>query len=524
MRQRIRKLGLLGRSVASFALAGAVLCGPAVVALGPVAPAQARVGDESLDTIILQSGRVIRGRVIEETDTQVRIEVVTGGISAERTFLRSEILDIKRAETQDDSDSEDALVESLESSTTTKLSTSVESTPLREPEVDPDAAQLYIVNLKGRWGQDVSETPLKELFKKVNANFDDLVAGTGLEEGRLVVDPEVRRKHILVLKVDLESPSGYNSIFRSEDLAPIVMDQIVQKRRRVVFWIEKAAGGAAFLPWVSPEIFFTTEGRLGGMADLDEFSSGDHLVDEKLIGAFLGSAEGFAIKGGYADHLDVMRAMLRRQNWLRVRFEGGRPIYNTRPIKDEKDMGGSKKSEESSDDDGYTWILLSDDGEGDNKDPSIFEGNDIFTLDADWGEKLGISDGTAETDDDLAFGLGVQRNYTVLDSSGAQKVLDRWTRHLNDAIEKANFDDRNGLPRGSLWREYDEITVQGDFNQRKRARGRKLSLLRKIRGYFTRFAESGDPKGQIRAQIDVMISQLRLQAETDARAQRGKGG
>jgi hypothetical protein len=308
------------------------------------------------------------------------------------------------------------------------------------------------------------------------------------------------------MKLELVSPSGFNAIFRAEELAPIIMTEMVDKGRRVVFWVEMAAGGAAFLPWISSEIFFTSEGRLGGMADLDAFTTGDELVDEKLIGAFLGAAEGFAIKGGYGEHLDVMRAMLRKQNWLFVKIEGGRPIYAT-----------TRPSDESG------WRLLTDDGDGDNADTSVFEGNDILSLDARLAEELSLSDGTADSIDDLAFHLGVHRDYQVVKEMKGQKIFDRWTKNVDDAVAKVNMSEDNGLPLGTLWAEYNDLDEGGgDFDERKRIRGLKIRLLRQISGLFNRYEEVLDPEGAWRGQVNSLIAQHRIEAEIDARSQRGR--
>ena len=516
------------RSVAAVATSSTLACGVSVMALtvgSGVSAQAAERGDAALDTIILNSGRIITGHVLKETDDSVLVEVVLAGIKAQRTYQKSDILEIKRASHTNE------MGHDIQASTAPMHTP---STPTAEPKAKPSAsteeaddntAKIYMVNLKGRWAIDVSETPLKKLFEEVDSTFGDLVPGTGMESGRLVVDPEMRRKHIVVLKIDMSSAPGFNTIFRAEEISPIVMDEIVKKGRRVVFWVEQAAGGAAFLPWVSNEIFFTPDGQLSGMAELDAFSSGDTMVDEKLIGAFFGAAEGFAIKGGYADQLDVIHAMIRKQNWLWVRFDGGKPVYSTAAKKDSK-SGNRNMKEDAPDgpDPKYTWTLLSDNGEGDYKDESSFEGNDVFSLNAEWGEKLGISDGTAETEDDLAFGLGVQRNYVVLDSSAGQKIFDQWKKRLNAAFAKVNRDSSNSLPLGSLWREYGEIQVQGSFNDRKKARGRQISLLRKVRGYLSKFAEVLDPDGKKRAQVDLMISQHKLEAEDDSRSQRRRGG
>ncbi len=461
------------------------------------------------DKLILRSGTVVEGEILEETDSTVRIRVMMSGISAATTYQKSEILEIKRGDAVPAEEEPATSVRAdARSSPSPSTRTGAGSAKSDKKDVDPGAAKLYVATLKGRFGVDVSETPLRDLFADVDRTFNDLVDGVGASSGRKIVDPSMRQNHIVVLKVDMFSQPGYGSIFRAKELAPIVMDEITLKGRRVVFWVDHASGGAAFFPWVSPEIYFTEDGVLGGIGDLDEFTSGDHMVDEKLIGAFLGAAEGFAIKGGYGEHLPAMRAMIRRQNWLAVRFEGGRPVYLTRlPTAA----------------DGEGWQILSDSGEGDYKDTSTTSGNDTFVLEAEWATKLGIARGTADTIDDLAFALGVHRSYTELDNIRGPKVFEDWTRRIDDAIALVNPNELPGVPVGRLWREFAEIQVGGNYQERRRDRGRKLNILQQIRAMATRFAEVFDTDGAWRAQLDVMIAQLRLEAEQDARANRAGG-
>lgn len=490
-----RRFGWAGRLAVALTVGAAMVCafpGPSPVRADETASQSA----STLDRVIMKNGKVIEGEILEETDTTIHMKVIVAGISAPTTFKKSDILDIKRG----------AAPATGEGATPPKggaATTLASAKTDASDEVRPNAARLYVAELKGNWGFDVSQTPLRRIFDDADRTFGDLIDGPS---GRKVVDPEKRQKNIIVFKMNCASEGGYNSVFRAEELLPIVYGEMADKGRRVVFWVELAGGGAAFLPWVSPEMYFTSEGKMGGIGNLDAFNVGDNMVKEKLVGAFLGHAEGFAIKGGYADHLDVLRAMIRQQNWLAVRFEGGRPQYLTREPKAE---------------DGEGWVVLSDNGEGANKDEKVLEVNDILILEADWAMKIGVAKGIADSVDDLAFALGVHRDYIHLEDAKGQRILDGWSDQLDNAIRMVNPEERPGLPLGRLWREFNEIQVQGEYTDRRRERGRKINLLRQIRSIITQFAEVGDPDGTWRAQIDVMLAQLQLEAEQDARQNRG---
>ncbi len=503
----IRKVGLLLALASPLWLAGAM---SALAAEEPKpAPKETQAGNPAPDRIVLRSGRIVDGKILDETETQITMNVVMNGITAKTTFLKTEVLEIKRGVNT--------------SAPPTVAVKSPQPDPIKKKEVpakedkepdsaanedDPDLTRLYLVEIEGRFGFDVSKTALANLFKEADKELADTIPAPG-DSDRTIVDPAKRDRNIIVIKMNTGSQPGDNTIFAAEDLAPVVKEQIVDRGRRVVFWIELAAGGAAILPFVSPDIYFTPEGRLGGIADLDKFNIGDHMVDEKQISLRIGHAEGFLIKGGYGEHIPALHAMLRKQYWLFVRFEGGKPIY----LEKEPDEG-----------DPHEWVLLSDDGEGENADEAALIGNDMFLLEPDWAEKLGISDGTAETIDDLAFRLGVQRHYKAIEKNRGQKALDAWKTGIDDAIKNVLPEETETTRRGKLWREYDDIPPGGDFTERKRSRGRKINILRQIRAIVAQYAEVLDPGGTYRAEIDVEISKLKLEAEVDARQNRPQGG
>ncbi len=516
----------LGALLAGCTLGLALLVG----GMPPTSAARAETGSKDStpdsaapDQVVLKSGQVIRCRILEETDTTIKVLVVVGSISAPATYKKSDVLEIKRGAAAPASKPVPAAgTQASKSVTTSPVRPAAADDKQHAATIDPTAVQLYIVTLKGRFGFDISETPLTKLFEDADRTFNDLVPGTGADEGRQVVDPGARDRHIVVLKMDTGSQPGFSTIFRTEELAPIVKEQIFDKHRRVVFWIEQAGGGAAFLPWISEEIYFTSEGELGGIADLDTFSSGDKMVDEKLISAFLGHAEGFAIKGGYQDHIPVLRAMIRAQNWLCVRFEGGKPVYLAR---------------RPSESDGEAWLILSDEGKKDDSGNSGGGGMGsggggggsgrlpTYTLTAEWADKLGISDGTADTEDDLAFRMGIQRNHTVLKDVRAQKIVDDWKKNVEQAVKMVNPEERPGFPLGTLWREYNELgQPQGDADDVKRALGKRLQLIRQIRNVAAQYAEVFDPSGSWRAELDVEIERRRKDMEDFQRNQRGMPG
>lgn len=434
------------------------------------------------DLLILKSGKTVEGRILEETATTIRFEVRMGNIKAPTTYDRSEILEIKRGiadEAAPASATEEKSKVAANSTTPAaapKKKDKDDEESRRTPTGDENAKKVYLVELKGRWGMDVSETPLKRVMDDVEK-----------------VNPDV-----VVLKINSESAPGgrdqFDALFRTEDIAPVIERQIVEKNRRIVFWVEVAQGGAAFLPFISQEIYFTSEGWLGGIGNLGSFNIGDHMVNEKQISLRLGHAEGMFIKGGYAPEL--VRAMARSDYWLYVRFEGGKPIYSMDP----------KTPEEIASE---GWILLSDDGKGPNEDKykSLPTSNDTLRLNASMAQRLGVADGVADTMDQLADKLGIGTNYVVLDNARGSKIMKQWRDEMADAV--GNISQNPDRP-GKLLVQLGETPETGPTPEETRKNlAKRMQIYRQIRSILTNYEEVFDREGQGRAQIDVSIEELK---------------
>lgn len=497
MRQATSRFG----AVPAMMLSAAALCLPlAIPALFPDAGPRAAADDEAsepkLDRLVLSSGREVFGEIVEEHADRVVIMVHFKNLPPVKTsYRRSEVLVIERGVADPSADPDAARDSRVDSD---------DEDDAAEP-IDPDAARIVVVELEGMFGSAISETPLNDIFEHVDDTFDDLVEErTPQGETRVVVDPDKRDKHIVIVKYDSASDPriGTGSLFRAEDIGPIFEREIHDKGRRVVFWIEEAKDGASLIPFLSPEIYFTSDGVLSNTFDFETYSTGDKMVDEKLISANRGHAHGFAIDGGYGENGTlIIDALLRSSNWLAYRWEGGQAQLMNREPTDEEIAEG--------------WIVLSDDGKGDNEDTNkLREFNDQLVMDAELAQKLGISKGTVDSLADLMFELGVHRNYAVIDEDEGQRVVDKWQEALDRAFDQINRTD------GRLWMELERIEVAGDFADRRAARGQRIRILRQMRSIFTRFAEAWDPGGRFRAQIDVMINELQQAQQLDTAAQR----
>ena len=461
--------GVFGRVAVAPVLA---VCGLALVA-GTSVHASGASGAvsavaEDLDQIIFRDGRIIKGVIDEETDETVSIFVVVGTIKGgvATVYNKSDVLSIIKG-------SGEAVAPGGETS-------KVDKTPDRPKEsANANRKIVYHIKLDGRLGRDFNVTPLQ----------DAIDTARSLEPDYILVEVDNLWRYGETAK------EGHFDEFRiADELEPVLRQNIQShwdKQPQLVVWVKNAMGGAAFIPFFTPNVYFASEGRMGGIGDLGDLfgSMGDEVVRDKQKSLRLARAKGMAIPNGYDPRL--VEAMTWRTYTLYYRMEGGKPVYYTEPVP------GAE--------------LLTDDGEGENEDTMQQrvrgEGNDALTLRAELAQKLGVSKGTVDTMEDLMWSLGILENYELVEDK-PERIFERWS----SAIDRLEVE----LPK--MFREYDEIQITGDYNQRKQARGAKMNILKKMIREIERYSESlqfsriGLPPVD---QLRVIIEQLRLQQLAD---------
>ncbi|MBL8764703.1 MAG: hypothetical protein JNM07_10590 [Phycisphaerae bacterium] len=442
-----------------------------------------------LDRILFRSGKVIDGEVIEETATTVRIKVVTSvGLVSETTYDSSEILKIERGAGGVREEKPAAKPATPASSPRDKKAKETSGVVNSS---ESDATKVYLINLKHEFGRDVSATPLKDVMADAKKQ----------QPGIIVIKLDCEYKYMgeeLPDFVPNDAGPAFNQLETARQLSTMFTDDIRDDqdwtiKPRVVMWVRKALGGAAFLPFAAPDIYYTSDALHGGVGGLETIFNGvgDKVAQEKQYSLRLKRAEGLAIKGGHEPKL--VRAMARTDYVLSVSFEGGQPVYH-------EDASGD--------------VLLTDDGKDPNKDTEQavvrFQGNDTLTLNADMAYKLGLSKGTVDTLDQLLFELGVSKNASMVQAK-QDKILEDWGKD----VTQAERDFRR------LWRQHNETQVQGTWDERSRARGKRIQILKQIKALLERFKEAINPRAIEGApndwttQINIMIDRLEQEQRRD---------
>ncbi len=443
------------------------------------------VSGEGQDKLIMKDGRVIAGTIVSETSTQVSFRGEVAGIAYETVYEKSNILEIRRAEKPKDAGAaKPAAAPAV-----------AEEKPRPSPgasEADAGGPKVAIIELTGEFGRDISETPMRDAVKDAQKRGADVVVFA--IENDWSWSPEIESE-----KGDDEAE--FDRFARAEDMDMIYSEEMARwdNPPRVVFWVKKAMGGAAFLPLACKEVYFSSEGRMGGIGNLGELLKGvgDDAVQEKQRSLRLARAEGMCRTGGHP--LEIIRAMAIKKYVLSASFDGGRVVFFER-------MPESPGE-----------ILLTDDAAGENQDTQAAiaagEGNDVLTLNAKLARDVGLSRGTADDVPGLLFAMDLPRTATVIDSRSKQ-IMKGWS----EAVDRAERDIRR------LWQEYGEVQPGATFEERTKARGLRKKKLNDISNILNRYGEAFGKREveQFRAQIRDGINAIDTEQQRDYQLNRKK--
>lgn len=475
-----------------MSLAAGALVLSAGLALPGVASAKAYtlVSAEPTHEILLTSGQTVKVEILKETDKEIQVNVFVGGMSAPRTYARSEIISITELGHSPEAAAKPA-----------------EAGPARAAKTDEaipeNALKVYVMELEGQFGRDVSYTPVRDAVEKAREMNADVI----------VVKCNANWRELEGFTDEKTDDQGQFEEYRiAEAIHPVFTSEMRakwQKQPQIVFWVECAMSGMAFLPLIKNDIYFTSDGRMGGVGTLDELfgSTGDEVVRDKQKSLRQAYVEGMAIEGGH--NPIIVRAMTKKSVVLSYRLENGKPVY----------LEGEEPG----------WILLTDDGKDErqdtDKDLVRGLGNDALTLTADLAAKLQLSKGTADTLDDLFFQMGIEDRAYVLndedddgETDAARRTLDDWSTGLERAIQKLRrlqFDLANVQERP-------QRNDPDGSKARNAARGQRTKLINEAIALLNKYGEVLDPGGQARANLEIQRQAIENEKRRE-QVDRGRG-
>jgi hypothetical protein len=400
------------------------------------------------DVLIFRNGNVRYGKVISETPTAVRFKGEVAGLEFETEYPKAEILEIKRGAPAKGGEPAKPI------GTVAKPDAPKASGELVDDGVT--RTRYYWVDLKGDLGVEISQTPIHKALLDARDNKAEVVI---FNLDATFQDARTQR--------DMEEFEGkFDGLSRATAIMQVLVNDVPVdfggNPPRIVFWVKRAMGGAAFLPLVSKEIYFHPEGKLGGIGNLDRMMKGHERVVEKQISLRLQRAAGWANVGGYPEEL--VRALALTRTVLSVRYENGKPIL----FEDYPKNPGEE--------------LLTDDGQDGNQDTidalARGEGNDSLTLNAQLARRLQVSKGTASTREELLNLLGLDRGGVAVKGRSEQITRD-WVRGIETAKSQIV----------KLMEEIGDIRVEGDWTQRNRARSAQINKIEQLKSLLSRWKE-----------------------------------
>ncbi|MEM1184584.1 MAG: hypothetical protein AAGI53_06230 [Planctomycetota bacterium] len=488
MQTKTDRRGRFGRIMSGLTIAASMVLAGGGLPANASASTSTMVGmEEPLDELVLRNGRVVKGRITEETATEVKIVVVYAGIEAPTTYPLEDVLSIRRA---------------AEAASETKPETATPRPTRRDADQRIEALSgdrapsVFHVRVSGQLRTDIAVAPIRNALEAAGrADTDEFGAPTTPDYLILEID----RLWSNVIGQDIgDDVANFDEFSIAGDLINLIQKEMPRRWNRqphVVVWVKNAMGGAAFVPFVGQTIVFHPEGRMGGIGNLGQMFEGvgDEVVRQKQRSLRLARAQGLAIEGGYDYRL--VNAMAMMQYELSYRFNGGVAELLERTPENPGEF------------------LLTENGTiGENVDSLrarvTGSGNDVLTLREDTARHLGVSAGTAETLDDVLDILGIYRDHRMLESR-SDSIMENWSRGLKRA--------ERDLPK--MWREYNEVQVGGNYQETRRAIGQKIRILEDVKKLMNRF--SGDQEFaalEPRAmglpgveQINILIEQHRVQ-------------
>lgn len=357
--------------------------------------------------------------------------------------------------------------------------------------VNAETKRVYVVNFRGEFGRDVSATPMKRVIADIKRMQPDYVifrldfefTHQGDTKEGYMPDP--------MAYWQLETARQITTLYTEE----IANDQSWTKKPHVVMWVRRALGAPAFLPFAAQDIYYTSDGLHGGIGAIEMVhGSPSKRVREKMIGIVMARAEGLAQMGGHDSR--ILKAMAQSRYKLSVSYEGGKPVLH------EDYTGDELLKEDATEDESLRDTL---------EDRIRFKGNDWLTLNAERALKLGLSRGTADSVDEIAFDLGIHRNYMLV-KGRADRILAQWSEDVTKAEEQFQ----------NLWRDFGEIQVNGaTANERNQQRGRQMGVLRRIQNLLKDYKEAINPRAirgapdNWETQIEIMMEQIKQQIRVD---------
>ena len=342
---------------------------------------------ETEDVIFMVDGRELHGHIIKETSTRIVFEFVDRKLKL-RTKLTLALDDIAHIERDVTIEEAVKVGPAPRRKTKSNASTAPDRTAWgrsRGPADDTRLPAFYIIPMKGQIGTDIHPSIYEEVAQDIREKKPDL----------LVFIMNCADADDLMIPLNEKTEEGLFLHHEYRELIDLFKDELADFPQ--VMWVQDSVGFSSLVAMGWENLYMTPDARLGGLRLVGERAEGwsDTDVAAKMMAAWTGIGKGFLENGRYA--MELADAMMRPEFKLSASFKGREVV----------------------------WSLT-------NEGEFIVDNDDERTVEfrAKIAEDLGVSDGTVETLDDLAFLLGY-REYRVIsdeDDSLVGDYVEDWRR------------------------------------------------------------------------------------------------
>ncbi len=330
------------------------------------------------------------------------------------------------------------------------------------------APKVYVFPMHGQMGTDVSKALVEIMKEDIRKQKPDIIIYH-------LKSADIDRIEYLGENDD-RSEFGIPDVEGYRDLAKDLHESLADIPQ--VMWVEDSVGIATLMALAWSELYMKSDARLWGLSILPMLAQHpDEDVAAKFLAAVKGYGNGVLQMGGYPEVLGD--AMMLRERRLSVRFKG-------REVEWLPDTSG-------------TWIV-------DNSEDRAAR------FDATIAEEVLLSDGTADSIDDLMFLLGY-REYTELESG--KKLAKQYTE-----------DWRKALERVQEWMQEYQDAEEG-AESAITALGKQRSILEKVLATLKQYPAVEARVGRMgvnQTAIQIQIDNLRKDIQRLRDAERGNRG
>ncbi|NBX25892.1 MAG: hypothetical protein EBQ99_07565 [Planctomycetes bacterium] len=349
--------------------------------------------------------------------------------------------------------------------------------PMQADQKDPSKPpKVYVVPLgldgKGQMGADIHSSIYEKVVKDIQDKKPDLLV--------LSLDSAERgRREYSGAERDSLGERGVNN---SEDLRKLLalfkkdVGDVPQ-----VMWVQDSVGFGTLLAFAWPNMYTKSDARLGGLAKVSlQAKSNDREVERKWLAAAMSIANGCLESGGHPTVIGT--AMMDPERMLSVSFKGRK----------------------------FDWT-------GDRNGTFLIDGDPsrVANFDARTAEDFGLSDGTADSLDDVMFMLGYRAYDDTLVKGGQDgtKIVGDYIAAWRKAWEDSQ----------ASFGEYERMASSGDPKELVKAR----KALEAVQGAMERFPAvelRWRMKGLSKPQVEGLLKQLKEKAKPAKGGSRGGGG